>query len=117
MTDRQIELIRKQLPARTQVPWREWTEEQKQIDRELDCVSMINSILAYGGFGFDAETVMQREENRYHNYLAEYVKLFGRDKVVELIQGQINSIKHINSNVHTDSEGCTYNSIVWVDEQ
>jgi hypothetical protein len=43
--------------------------------------------------------------------------LFGRDKVVELIQGQINSIKHINSNVHTDSEGCAYNSIVWVDEQ
>ena len=113
MTDKQMDLIRKQLPARTRVPWKDWTEEQKQIDRELSCISTINSILAYGGLGYDAETIMKREEESYHNYLADYVKLFGRKKVIELIQGQINSIERIAYNVATDSEGCSYNSIIW----
>ena len=117
MTDKQMELIRKQLPALTRVPWNEWTEEQKQLDMELSCISMINSILAYGGGGFDAETVMRREENGYHNYLDKYVKMFGRERVVELIQGQIESIVGIRDCVYEDSDGCTYNSIIWVDEQ
>lgn len=82
-------------------------------ERELSCIDMINSILAYNWFGEDAESVMQHEEKRYHNYLAEYVVLFGRKKVVELIQEQINSIARIQRNVHTDNEGVTYNSIVW----
>lgn len=116
MTDRQMKLIRKQLPARTQVPWREWTEEQKQIDRELDCVSMINSILAYDWFGQSAEEIMVHEENAYYNYLADYVKLFGRANVVALIQEQMNDIKDIKRNVSTDSEGLSYNAIVWIDD-
>ena len=113
MTDRQMDLIRKQLPARSQVPWKDWTEEQKQLEKELSCIDMINSILAYDWFGEDAESVMAHEEKAYKNYLAEYVELFGRNKVVELIQEQINSISTIQRNVHTDSEGVTYNSIVW----
>ena len=113
MTDNQMNLIRKQLPLITQVPWSQWTEEQKRIDRELSCINMINSILAYDWSGQDAEWVMQHEEKAYHNYLAGYVEMFGREKVVELIQAQIDSIKEIKRNVHADSEGCSYNSIVW----
>lgn len=74
---------------------------------------MIDSILAYGGFGFTAEEVLKNEEKSYHNYLAEYVEMLGREKAIALIEGQIESIDHINSCVYTDSEGCTYNSIVW----
>ena len=88
-------------------------KEYELRQQELSCINMINSILAYGWFGQDAEWVMQHEEKAYKNYLAEYVALFGRKKVVELIQGQINSIKSIMRNVHTDSEGLSYNSIVW----
>ena len=113
MTDRQMDLIRKQLPKRTQVPWSEWTDEQKRIDKELSCISMINSILAYNWFGESAEQIMQMEERAYKNYLAEYVALFSRNTVVDLIQEQINSIRCIKRNVHTDSEGVSYNSIVW----
>jgi hypothetical protein len=116
MTDKQMDLIRKQLPARSQVPWKEWTEEQKKINRELSCIDMINSILAYNWFGEDAEWVMQYEEKAYKNYLAEYVELFGRDKVVELIQAQIDSIDNIKRRVYTDNEGVSYNSIIWIDD-
>ena len=90
------------------------TTEYQLRQKELDCISMINSILAYQGAGMTvAEAVMQMQERRYHNYLAEYVELFGRDKVVSLIQGQIDSIDHVKHCVHTDGEGVTYNSIIW----
>lgn len=80
---------------------------------EAQCRSMINSILAYG-FDRDAEYVLSREENSYHNYLDKYVKTLGRNVVLKLIQEQIDDIDHIEYNVHTDYEGCSYNSIVWV---
>ena len=125
MTDKQFEQKKKELREEMNEQGFGWingnyikpSEEYKLREEELSCISMINSILAYGGFGFDAKTVMEREEKSYYNYLADYVKTFGREKVVELIQGQIDSIKGIESNVYTDSEGCTYNSITWVDEQ
>lgn len=86
-------------------------------DREIWCIEMINSILAYQGAGMtNAEEVMQMEERAYYNYLAEYVEVFGRDKVVALIQGQIDSMSHVKSAVFTDSEGLTYNAIIWKDE-
>ena len=89
-------------------------KEYELRDRELWCIDMINSILCYNCAGYqDAEQVMRYEETSYHNYLADYVELFGRDKVVALIQEQINSIESINHCVHTDNEGCTYNSINW----
>ena len=91
-------------------------KEYELREMELSCISMINSILAYQGSGMtDAEAVMQMEERNYYNYLAKYVELFGREKVVALIQGQIDSIDYVQHNVHTDSEGCSYNSIVWKD--
>ena len=87
-------------------------EEYTLRDRELSCISMIDSILCYNCRGWqDAERVLAYEESSRYNYLADYVKLFGRDKVVELIQGQIDSIESISVNVYTDSEGLTYNSI------
>ena len=80
--------------------------------KELSCISMIDSILCYNCRGWkNAERVLAYEESSYHNYLAQSVELFGRDKVIELIQGQIDSIESISTNVFTDSEGCTYNSI------
>ncbi len=87
-------------------------EEYRLRDRELSCISMIDSILCYNCRGWqDAERVLKYEETSYHNYLADYVDLFGRDKVLELIQGQIDSIDSVSVGVFTDSEGCTYNSI------
>lgn len=90
-------------------------KEYKLREEELNCINMINSILCYGCLGYSAEEVMQHEENNYTNYLEKYVSIFGRDKVIELIQEQINSIKEISYAVCEDSEGCVYNAIVWKD--
>lgn len=87
-------------------------EEYRLRDRELSCISMIDSILCYNCRGWqDAERVLAYEESSHYNYLADYVQLFGRDKVLELIQGQIDSIESISTNVYTDDEGLSYNSI------
>ena len=87
-------------------------EEYRLRSEELSCISMIDSILCYNCRGWkDAERVLEYEETSYHNYLERYVELFGRDKVLELIQGQIDSIESVSVGVFTDGEGCTYNSI------
>ena len=122
MTDQQFKQAKQQLReemANIGCGWIDgkWVnppDEYKLRERELSCISMINSILAYQGAGItDAEAVMRMEENAYHNYLADYVELFGREKVIALIQEQIDSIDYVQHNVHTDSEGCSYNAIVW----
>lgn len=121
MTDRQYEQKKQELREEMNAQGFGWINgkyikpprEYELRDRELSCISMINSILAYNWFEQDAEGIMQMEERNHHNYLAEYVALFGRKKVVEWIQEQMDSIKTIMRNVHTDSEGVTYNSIIW----
>lgn len=92
-------------------------KEYELRSKKLSCIDMINSILCYNCQGYtNAEAVMQYEENVYYNYLADYVKVLGRKKVVALIQGQINSIAGVRHCVHIDSEGVSYNSIVWKEE-
>ena len=89
-------------------------KEYELRTRELNCISMINSILCYSCRGFeDAESVLKYEEKSHHNYLADYVKALGRYKVIVLIQDQIDSIAGIKDGVFTDSEGLTYSSIIW----
>lgn len=122
MTDKQLKQAEQQLRDEMHAKGCGWINgrwvkppyEYEVREQELNCISMINSILAYQGAGMtDAEAVMQMEERNYYNYLAEYVETFGRDKVVALIQGQIDDIDHVQHSVFTDSEGCSYNSIVW----
>ena len=122
MTDKQLDQAEQQLRDEMRAQGYGWIDgkwvkpPQEYIlrEKELSCISMINSILAYQGAGIaDAEEVMRMQENRYHNYLADYVELFGRDNVAALIQEQINSIDYVQRCVYTDSEGCTYNAIIW----
>lgn len=125
MTDKQFDQKKKELREEMNAKGFGWIDgnyikppqEYKMRQEELSCVGMINSILAYDWFGQNADEIMQMEERSYHNYLAEYVALFGRDKVVSLIEEQINSIQNIKRNVHTDGEGVTYNSIIWRDDE
>lgn len=125
MTDKQLDQAKKSLREEMNTHGYGWIngnyikppKKYYLRDREIWCIEMINSILAYHWFGQTAEEIMQMEERSYYNYLAEYVEMFGREKVVTLIQGQINDIVRIKHCVHTDSEGCTYNSIIWKDEE
>ena len=112
MTGREIEAARKQLPPRTQVPWKDWTEEQKQADRELNCREMINSILIYHG------KYSIQEDNFYDNkYLTDYVSQLGKETVARLCKEQLEDFsKAVVRYAGRDGEGVSYNSITWVDE-
>lgn len=93
-----------------------WLPGKKLINErnELNCIEMVNSLLCYEYAGFkNAEEVMQREEKSDFNYLETYVEKIGRKRVVELIQEQIDSIEHVESDVFVDDEFVPYNSIVW----
>ena len=122
MNDKMLEQKRKELREEMNVNGFGWIDgkyikppkEYEMRDKELLCIDMINSILCYNCKGYkDAEKVMEYEEKAYHNYLAEYVELLGRDRVISLIQEQIDSIDSISHAVFTDSEGVVYNSINW----
>ena len=92
-------------------------EEYKKRQTELYCISMINSLLCYNYRGCkNAEDVMRYQETSYKNYLEDYVNVLGRDRVVELIQGQIDSIDSVKVGVFRDGEGCSYNSIIWKED-
>lgn len=94
----------------------EGTPEQKIRARELECIEMINSILAYDCKGYSkAKDVLEYQKNAYHNYLEDDIKKLGESKVLELIQGQIDSIDMVDESVFRDSEGLYYNSIKWKD--
>lgn len=84
---------------------------------ELNCIHMINSILAYDCDGYkDAEKVIENQYHAYHNYLLPYVLKLGRERVLQLIDEQIKSIIRVDRNVYVDMDGLSYNSIVWEDE-
>ena len=75
---------------------------------------MINSILCYSiRWEKDAATVLRKERSRKYSYLSEYVDSLGEEKVIQLIQEQIDDIAYIKDSVYTDGEGLTYNSIIW----
>lgn len=121
MNDRTLEQKRKELRKEMKAQGFGWIDgkyikppkEYEMREKELSCIDMINSILCYNCREYeDAEKVMEYEEKSYHNYLADYVGLFGRRKVINLIQGQIDSIDGVKY-AGTDSEGVTYNGIVW----
>lgn len=122
MNDKQLEQARENLRKEMNAAGYGWLDgkwikpprKYEVREEELSCINMINSILAYGCAGYkDGEAVLKHEENSWHNYLADYVKTLGRKKVVTLIQGQIDSMMGVRHCVYTDSEGGTYNSILW----
>ena len=109
MTDKQIKQAREQLPKITQIPWSSWTDEQKRLDRELSCRDMINSILCYDG----------KEEILKDWYLRKYIDELGIETVQRLCDEQVADFENaiIKRNVFTDSEGVSYNSVIWADER
>ncbi len=102
MTNKQIKELMNTLPSVTCVSYDSWSEEEKQLDKELSCRKMINSCLCY-------ETDFLNSE-----YCKDYIKELGMKRVKELYNEQL---EHFNNcillyNVYEDSEGVTYNSVI-----
>lgn len=86
----------------------------KEIRQLMNCVEMINSVLAYNWNGETAKNLLDWElSDRYKSYLKEYVNHFGYDVVLDLMKEQMMDIAEISKNVFTDDEGISYNKIVW----
>lgn len=85
-------------------------------DNEANCIDMIHSIMAYYGPFKDGESLVSYEERNYKDYLKPYKDELGRDKVVELAQQQLDRPHRVEKNVHTDSEGLSYNALIFLDE-
>ena len=51
----------------------------EQYDKMLSCIKMIESIIAYGGYGLSTDEITA------DSYLAKYISMFGRDKVKQWI--------------------------------
>lgn len=85
-----------------------WTQEDRLLEEEYDCIDMINSLLCYGSLHKDCVEIAN------DRYLQKYVNVLGIDKVIDLIIAQQHDIVGIQENVHTDFEGVSYNSIIWV---
>ncbi len=106
MNRKQIEELKKTLPLRTHIAYNSWTEEQKQLDKELSCREMIDSCLIYGTDFLNSE------------YGNDYLEELGESKVLELYNEQL---EYFNScivikNTYEDSEGITYNSLLEPEE-
>ena len=109
MTDKQIQAAKATLPQWVNGKAPILTPEQNQLRRELQCRDMINSILCYKG----KENLMNNE------YIADYIDDLGHDIVKRLCYEQIADFENatVKHNVHTDSEGISYNSIIWADDK
>lgn len=116
MTRKEMEAARATLPRLCFVPWKDWTEDQKRLYHELDCRSMVNSCLTYGGIeGFWAVHGMRRGDK---SYAASHIRELGLDRVKEIVAEQEADFAKakVFRNAFTDSEGCTYNSVQWADD-
>ena len=90
-------------------------KERTKKQMYVSCIEMVNSILAYNNYvkrNMSAKDVLVEDLHSYHSYLKDYVKEFGNDKVVSIIQEQMSSIKDVVFAGY-DSEGVSYNSIIW----
>lgn len=94
-------------------------DEIKMLHEKIFCIEMINSIIAYspvcrnGAKDVTGELLVRCEEQKRYNYLAEYIKVLGRETVARLAEEQLADIDCVKSDVFVDDEGLSYNSIVW----
>lgn len=100
MNYKEINELKKILPPH--IEYNSWTEEQKQLDKELSCREMINSCLIYEMAFLDSD------------YSEEYFKELGESKVLELYNEQLEHFDKciLIENVYENSEGVTYNNLI-----
>lgn len=108
MSKEQITNLTKGFPSRFE--WNKWTGEQKLIRNKLDCLRMIDSNLVYG----DRFWQKQNNWDGHYSYADKYIKKIGEDNVRELYNARKEYFRNhvrIHTNVHTDFEGVSYNSM------
>lgn len=114
MTGNEIKKIKDTLPS-----FLELNEEQQKLYVTLSAREMINSILIY-----DGESGLYENNGELTQYLKKYIEKghigikLTEDEMQQLINEQKTDFAKakVNTNVYTDCEGVTYNSVTWGDE-
>lgn len=80
------------------------------LRKAVDCKAMCESIVCY-------QKAKSPEEFLESNgrYLGDYVEVLGKETVLAIMKDVVDNVVEIVEDVHTDSEGCTYNSIKFKD--
>lgn len=112
MTEKEIEIAEKALPSY----FEDMTPEQCRQYEELSCRNMINSCLIYGSAHYHFYDPITQQ---FGHYAMDYVKSLGKKTVVRLYNEQVEDFSKaiVETDVYTDSEGVSYNSCIWEDEQ
>ena len=76
---------------------------------------MIDSIIVYSPRGNKslAKDILNKDLSSKYSYLKQYVNMFSYNFVLVCIISQLKSIDKINTNVFTDDEGLSYNSVIY----
>ena len=106
MTRKQLEQLKQQ--ARYYGFITDRTPEEKELRDQIDCIEMINSCIAYSSRNL--ASIMSND------YMQSHIDKLGTDVVARLVQGQLNDVVCVQYCVYEDSEGCSYNSIIWKED-
>lgn len=95
--------------------WYHRTERQSKQLSIIQCLDMIDSIIAYSPQGNKslARDILNKDLSSKYSYLKQYVNMFSYHFVWACINSQLKSIDKINTNVFTDDEGLSYNSVIY----
>lgn len=76
---------------------------------------MIDSIIVYSPRGNKslAKDILNKDLSSKYSYFKQYVNMFSYNFVLVCIISQLKSIDKINTNVFTDDEGLSYNSVIY----
>jgi hypothetical protein len=93
--------------------WPFFTDEMRREEDELWCREMVMACICYGTeYDFYDE-----KTSSWGMYGLPYAESLGKKRALEIFRDQRDYMKEhakIHRGVHTDFEGCTYNSIEWV---
>lgn len=121
MTRKEIERAGATLPKGWDA-WKNATPEQKELYRELAWREYVNSCLAYRQFHFViSNRKLSRDIYRWGTATTYHIgEELSEERAIELALEQKKDFDEkatIYSNVYTDNEGCSYNSVVWSDDE
>lgn len=85
------------------------SKEDKELYAELEAMGMIHSFVAYHNWN-------SKDIWFSSHYFKDHLKALGKEKLQALIDVTLSKVETVKHCVHTDSEGLTYNSIVWKEE-
>ena len=117
MTDKEITNLKRSLP----LYYRDMTNEQIILSKELAWRNYCNSCIIYGEqYHIVREgRLVLNGSTRLTYFYYQGNEIITPKRALEIFYEQVQSIKEktvISRGVYTDSDGCTYNSIKWIDD-